>query len=76
MTVRPKLYVGGTFDLLHPGHIFLLKLCSELGSVTVSLNRDEFVLRYKKVPPTQTLAERITIIGEQSLTKLARRCVG
>ena len=60
--MRPKLYVGGTFDLLHGGHILLLDLAAELGEVIVSLNTDEFTERYKGKPPVQPLAERLLIM--------------
>jgi glycerol-3-phosphate cytidylyltransferase len=50
-----KIYSGGTFDLFHAGHINFLKRCSEIagvdGSVTVSLNTDEFIYEYKKKTP-------------------------
>jgi glycerol-3-phosphate cytidylyltransferase len=45
-----KVYVGGTFDLFHWGHIELLKKCAELGDVWVSLNTDEFASSYKRKP--------------------------
>lgn len=41
------VYTGGSFDLFHSGHVAFLKRCAELGSVTVSLNTDEFILAYK-----------------------------
>lgn len=44
------LYIGGTFDLLHYGHIELFKKCKKLGIVIVSLNNDNFVKRYKREP--------------------------
>jgi len=50
MKKEVRLYIGGTFDLLHSGHIALFKRCKELGYVIVSLNRDEFVTRYKREP--------------------------
>lgn len=44
-------YLGGTFDLLHPGHIALFRRAKELfGRVVVALNTDEFCARYKRVP--------------------------
>jgi len=56
------VYTGGTFDLLHRGHASFLKRCSELGSVTVSLNTDEFIAAYKGKPPVMTYAEREEIL--------------
>lgn len=45
-----RLYVGGTFDLFHPGHVRLLERCKAFGEVVVSLNTDEFAERYKRRP--------------------------
>jgi cytidyltransferase-like protein len=56
------LYIGGTFDLLHPGHIHMFRTCAKLGKVVVSLNTDEFTERYKKRRPVQTLPERAKVV--------------
>lgn len=53
------LYTGGTFDLLHFGHANFLSQCKRLADhVIVSLNTDEFILRYKKVAPILNFEER------------------
>lgn len=57
-----RCYVGGTFDLFHPGHVELLKRCNRLGEVWVSLNTDEFAARYKR-PTIMTLEERTVMLG-------------
>ena len=45
------VYTGGTFDLMHVGHLELLKGCREIagvyGKVVVALNTDEFVQQFK-----------------------------
>jgi len=46
----PVIYVGGTFDILHPGHLNFLKQASRIGTVVVGLNSDAFAGRYKRVP--------------------------
>jgi len=51
------VYVGGTFDLFHAGHINFLSLCAEYGKVVVALNTDEFAARYKR-RPILSLTER------------------
>ena len=56
------IYTGGTFDLFHAGHVAFLERCSELGSVTVSLNTDEFITEYKKKAPVMTYAERARVL--------------
>jgi cytidyltransferase-like protein len=61
---RPTIYTGGTFDLLHPGHIAFLERCHEIGDVVVSLNTDEFIVEYKGKAPVMTYREReATLLG-------------
>lgn len=57
----PVIYVGGTFDLIHAGHIDLLDRCASLGRVTVALNTDEFAARYKR-KPIQPLLDRLKVM--------------
>lgn len=53
----PIVYLGGTFDCLHPGHLNFLAQASRIGTVVVGLNSDEFASRYKR-PPVFTYDER------------------
>ena len=41
------IFTNGCFDILHRGHIELLKYCKELGHVIVGLNGDESVKMLK-----------------------------
>jgi glycerol-3-phosphate cytidylyltransferase len=56
------IYTGGTFDLFHAGHVAFLERCSELGSVTVALNTDEFIEEYKGKAPIISYAERARVL--------------
>lgn len=56
------VYVGGTFDLFHYGHVNLLRTCRLLGSVVVALNTDEFIKEYKGEHPVCTLEERMAVV--------------
>jgi glycerol-3-phosphate cytidylyltransferase len=56
------IYTGGTFDLYHAGHAKFLRRCSELGSVTVSLNTDDFIEAYKGKPPVLSYADRAEVL--------------
>lgn len=57
-----KIYTGGTFDLFHAGHLNFLRTCSRFGTVTVSLNTDEFIASYKEVPPVIPFEERKSVL--------------
>lgn len=56
-----RVYVPGTFDCLHVGHLNLLDYAASLGEVWVGLNTDEFAERYKR-RPIYSLESRIRII--------------
>jgi len=45
-----KVYVGMSADLLHPGHINILKKASELGEVVVGVLTDKAIASYKRLP--------------------------
>jgi glycerol-3-phosphate cytidylyltransferase len=59
MTPATVVLVMGTFDLLHHGHINLLRSAACLGEVTVAVNTSDFVHEYKGRYPVQTLHERM-----------------
>lgn len=45
-----SVYVGMSADLIHPGHINIIKRAAELGEVTVGLLTDKAIASYKRVP--------------------------
>mgnify|MGYP001157427374 FL=1 len=45
-----KVYVPMAADLIHNGHINIIKKASELGQVTIGLLTDKAVAKYKRVP--------------------------
>lgn len=48
--ILKKVYVGMSADLIHPGHLNILKKAQELGEVTVGLLTDEAIATYKRMP--------------------------
>lgn len=56
------VYTGGTFDLFHRGHLEFLRRCAGFGQVTVSLNTDEFIHKYKGKTPIMTFEEREAVL--------------
>lgn len=45
-----KVYLGMSADLVHPGHINILKEAAKLGDVTVGLLTDAAIASYKRLP--------------------------
>ncbi len=45
-----QVYVGMSADLVHPGHLNIIKKAAELGEVTIGLLTDEAIARYKRLP--------------------------
>jgi len=43
-------YVGMSADLVHPGHLNIIKQARELGEVVIGLLTDEAIASYKRVP--------------------------
>ena len=50
MKIKKKVYVGLAVDIIHEGHINILKKASSLGDVTVGLLTDEAITSYKNIP--------------------------
>lgn len=55
------VYVGMSADLVHPGHLNIIRAAHELGSVVVGLLTDEAIASYKRVP-FMTFAQRREVI--------------
>lgn len=50
MSTTPTVYVGMSADLIHPGHINILRRAAELGEVTIGLLTDTAIASYKRLP--------------------------
>ena len=45
-----KVYIGMSADIIHPGHLNIIKKGQELGEVTIGLLTDEAISSYKRLP--------------------------
>jgi len=63
--------VAGTFDILHPGHIYLFKEASKYGDVHVIVARDENVRRIKGKKTVFDENERKLIVESLKMVKKA-----
>lgn len=59
----PTVYVAMSADLIHPGHMNILKIARELGDVTVGLLTDKAIASYKRLP-FMTYEQRRLIVEE------------
>ncbi len=57
-----KVFVGGTFDIIHPGHIELLKFASRYGRVYVAVSRDSNAEKIKGRRPINNEYDRLRVI--------------
>jgi Glycerol-3-phosphate cytidylyltransferase (EC 2.7.7.39) len=58
-----RVMVAGSFEILHPGHVYLLKEAKKLGRVIVVVSSDYNFERFKKRKP---------IIGENQRLEMVR----
>ncbi len=45
-----KVYIGMSADLIHPGHLNIIKKAAALGTLTVGLLTDKAIASYKRLP--------------------------
>lgn len=48
--MKVTVYVGMSADLVHPGHLNIIKRAAELGEVTIGLLTDQAIASYKRLP--------------------------
>lgn len=66
-----KIWVNGTFDVIHLGHIRLLQYAASLGDVCVGLDTDRRIKQLKgENRPYNTLRERVEFLYALKSVKL------
>ena len=61
MKNKKKVYVGLSVDIIHEGHINILKIANKLGNVIVGLLTDEAIASYKNIPHLNYKRRKIII---------------
>jgi len=66
------VFVGGTFDIMHPGHVRLLKYASSLGKLYVVIARDKNVQETKGKKPVLSEKSRLELVSSIKYVYQAR----
>jgi FAD synthetase len=73
MTAK-RIVVAGTFDILHPGHVFLISEAAKLGEVFVVVARDGNVVHAKGHPVIVSEEQRLFMV--QALKGVSKAVLG
>lgn len=71
---KKRILIAGTFDILHPGHVFLIKEAAKHGEVIVVIARDENVLYTKGHPVIVPEKQRLFMV--EALKGVAKAVLG
>ncbi len=58
-----RVFVSGSFDMLHSGHVTFLKRAAEYGDLYVGIGSDCSIAKYKGRAPVCPEAERLFMVG-------------
>ena len=70
MKNKKKVYVGLSADILHEGHINILKIAKRYGNVIVGLLTDEAIASYKNIPYLDFKKRKIVIENMKYVKKV------
>lgn len=65
-----KVYVGMSADMIHPGHLNIIKEASKLGEVIVGLLTDKAIASYKRLPTLKYEQRKIIIESIKGVSKV------
>jgi phosphoenolpyruvate phosphomutase len=71
--MKKTVYVGMSADLLHPGHINILKEAAKLGDVIVGLLTDKAIASYKRLPFMTYDQRKEVIENVKGVTKVVKQ---
>lgn len=63
LNMKKTVYVGMSADLVHPGHLNVIRKAAELGEVTIGLLTDRAIASYKRLP-YMTYEQRRAVIEQ------------
>ena len=70
MKIRKKVYVGLSVDIIHEGHINILKTAYRYGDVRVGLLTDEAIASYKNIPNLNYARRKVVVENIKFVKKI------
>jgi FAD synthetase len=70
--IKKRVLIAGTFDIIHPGHIYLINEAAKLGEVYVIVATDKNRERFAGQPPIIPEEQRLEIIRSIKNVKEAK----
>lgn len=65
-----KVYVGMSADMIHPGHLNIIKEASKLGDVIIGLLTDKAIASYKRLPTLKYEQRKIIIENVKGVSEV------
>ena len=65
-----KVYIGMSADIIHPGHLNIIKEGAKLGKVTVGILTDEAIASYKRLPYLDFEQRRVIVENIKGVDKV------
>jgi FAD synthetase len=70
--VKKRVLIAGTFDLIHPGHLYLIQEAAKIGEVHVIVSTDKNREKYSGETPVIPQEQRLEVIKNIKNVKEAR----
>ena len=67
------IYIGMSADIIHPGHLNIIKKGSELGKVTIGLLTDKAISSYKRLPYLTYAQREEILINIKGVSKVVKQ---
>ena len=68
--MKKNVYVGMSADLVHPGHLNIIKTASQYGEVVVGLLTDKAIASYKRIPFMEYEQRKIVIENIKGVSRV------
>ena len=65
-----KVYIGMSADIIHPGHLNIIKEGAKLGKVTVGILTDKAIASYKRLPYLDYNQRKIIVESLKNVEKV------